>query len=300
MTARRNRAVLKPFLSAAEVKAQFVERMPFPTLQSLFDDSAPAGMQNYRKADFINELTDEAIAAHAGHGAKTPHISSSMHSHAINGAAQRVGADETAFGHRDKNFAPVIVGIWDDPADNEANIGWVKDYYEAVHPHSGSEGGYINFMSGDDAERALANYGANYERLAQVKLTYDPDNLFHSNQNIAPASASWNQLRATVQAVSGVRQIEIVGTHCTSSSTTQNTAPIGAGFYRNPDRQFVSATFRWTAIGSNGSLGTLAPDQTQPSRKRWQTRVAPRGRRMSGAGHKPRVRFDLARLVPPL
>ena len=110
-----------------------------------------------------------------------------MHLHPINGAAQRVGADETAFGHRDKSFTPVIVGIWDDPADDDAVIEWVRDYYAAIHPHSGSEGGYVNFMSGDDADRAPENYGANYERLAAVKATYDPDNVFHVNQNIVPA-----------------------------------------------------------------------------------------------------------------
>jgi FAD/FMN-containing dehydrogenase len=182
--------IFKPFRDAAEVKAQFVDAMPFPVLNSLFDDSVPKGMQNYWKADFITELTDDAIAAHIEHGRKTPHISSSMHLHPINGAAQRVGADETAFGHRDKNFSPVIVGIWDDPADNETNIRWVKDYYEAIHPHSGSEGGYVNFMSDDDDHRAPANYGANYERLEAVKASYDPDNVFHVNQNITPANAS--------------------------------------------------------------------------------------------------------------
>ena len=82
---------------------------------------------------------------------------------------------------------PVILGIWPDPADNEACTRWVRDYYAAIHPHSGSEGGYINFMSGDDDHRAADNYGANYERLSAVKASYDPDNLFHVNQNIAPA-----------------------------------------------------------------------------------------------------------------
>jgi FAD/FMN-containing dehydrogenase len=180
--------VLEPLRDAAEVKAEFVEAMPFPTLNSLFDDSVPKGMQHYWKADFISELTDEAIAAHVEHGANTPHISSSMHLHPINGAAQRVGADETAFGHRDKNFSPVIAGIWNDPADNEANIKWVRDYYDAIHPHSGSDGGYVNFMSEDDGHRAAANYGVNHDRLAAIKSTYDPFNLFHVNQNIAPAS----------------------------------------------------------------------------------------------------------------
>ena len=182
--------VLQPLRDVAEVKAEQVDVMPFPALNSAFDGLVPKGMQHYWKADFVTELTDEAIAAHIEHGKKTPHVSSSMHLHPINGAAHRVGADETAFGHRDKNFAPVIAGIWSDPADNEANIKWVRDYYAAIHPHSGSDGGYINFMSSDDDHRAAANYGANYERLAAVKATHDPDNLFHVNQNIAPANGS--------------------------------------------------------------------------------------------------------------
>ena len=179
--------VLRPLREVAEVKAEGVDVMPFPALQSAFDDLVPKGLQNYWKADFITELTDDAIAAHVEYGAKTPNESSSMHLHPINGAAQRVGADETAFGHRDKSFAPVIVGIWPDPADNEANTKWVRDYYDAIHPHSGSEGGYVNFMSDDDGHRAADNYGANYERLSQVKRAYDPDNIFHVNQNIEPA-----------------------------------------------------------------------------------------------------------------
>ena len=182
--------VLKPLRDAADVKAEQVGVMPYPALQSAFDFLVPKGMRYYWKADFITELTDEAIAAHVEHGKKTPHISSSMHLQPINGAAQRVGADETAFGHRDKSFVPLILGIWSDPADNDANIKWVKDYYAAIHPHSGSEGGYVNFMSSDDDQRAPANYGANYERLASVKATYDPHNLFHINQNIAAAIRS--------------------------------------------------------------------------------------------------------------
>jgi FAD/FMN-containing dehydrogenase len=179
--------VLQPLRAAAEVKAESVELMPFPTLQSAFDGMVPKGMRNYWKADFIRELTDDAITEHIEHGLKTPHISSSMHLHPINGAAQRVDADATAFGHRDKSYAPVIVGIWDDAADDAANIQWVRDYYDAIHPHSGSEGGYVNFMSADDGHRAAANYGVNYERLQAVKAAYDPYNLFHVNQNIEPS-----------------------------------------------------------------------------------------------------------------
>jgi FAD/FMN-containing dehydrogenase len=82
----------------------------------------------------------------------------------------------------------VIVSAWPDQADDEADTAWVRDYYAAVHPYSGTEGGYVNFMGADDAARAPENYGRTYERLRQVKATYDPANLFHLNQNIAPAT----------------------------------------------------------------------------------------------------------------
>jgi FAD/FMN-containing dehydrogenase len=79
----------------------------------------------------------------------------------------------------------VILSGWDDPAADEANTQWVRDYSDAVAPHS-EEGGYVNFMAADDDNRAPANYGANYDRLVEVKRTYDPDNVFHVNQNIRP------------------------------------------------------------------------------------------------------------------
>jgi FAD/FMN-containing dehydrogenase len=75
--------------------------------------------------------------------------------------------------------------MWPDPAQNDASIEWVRDYYDAVSPHSES-GGYINFMAGDDQSRIADNYKGNYEQLVEVKRKYDPNNLFHLNQNIAP------------------------------------------------------------------------------------------------------------------
>ena len=112
-------------------------------------------------------------------------MNSTVHIYPINGACHRVGADDTAFAYRDANFATVIAGMWPDPAQNEANTRWVREYYEATAPHSES-GGYVNFMSGDDQGRIEMNYRGHYERLVEVKRAYDPDNVFHVNQNIAP------------------------------------------------------------------------------------------------------------------
>jgi FAD/FMN-containing dehydrogenase len=178
-------AALKPFHDAAPVVAEFVGPMPYPAINSAFDALVPPGLQHYWKASFVKDLTDEAIAAHEANGPNVPTVNSTMHIYPINGAAHRVASDATAFAYRDANFATVIAGMWPDPAHNEANIAWVRSYYDAIAPHS-EEGGYVNFMAADDQARIRANYKGNYDRLREVKRTYDPGNLFHLNQNIAP------------------------------------------------------------------------------------------------------------------
>jgi FAD/FMN-containing dehydrogenase len=176
---------LKPLHDVAPVFAEHVGAMPYPALNSAFDGLYPPDLQHYWKANFVKELTDAAIDAHIEHGSKVPAMTSTMHIYPINGAVHRVASDDTAFAYRDANFATVIAGMWPDPAQNKANIKWVRDYYDATAPQS-EEGGYINFMSEDDQSRIKANYKGNYNRLVQAKKKYDPDNLFHVNQNIKP------------------------------------------------------------------------------------------------------------------
>lgn len=178
--------MLAPIRDVAPVMAEMVGPMPYPALNSAFDPLVPPGLQHYWKANFVKELTDDAIAAHLEHGPKLPAVNSTMHIYPINGACHRVGAGDTAFGHRDATFATVIAGMWPEPAENEDNIGWVQDYYAATAPHS-EPGGYVNFMAEDDEGRVQDNYGGSYERLAAAKRRYDPDNLFRHNQNIPPA-----------------------------------------------------------------------------------------------------------------
>ena len=179
--------LLKELRAVGTPVAEHVGRMPYPALNSAFDGLLPKGLQHYWKAAFLPELTAGVIAAHVEHGPRVPAVESTMHLYPIDGAVHDVAADATAFAYRDANFAPVIAGMWPDPADNEANIRWVRDYHEALAPHT-SAGGYINFMAEDDQSRIRANYGPNYDRLASIKKAYDPGNLFRVNQNIAPAA----------------------------------------------------------------------------------------------------------------
>jgi FAD/FMN-containing dehydrogenase len=176
---------LKAIHEVAPVVAEMVGPMPYPALNGAFDALYPPGLQHYWKANFVKELTDTAVAAHMEHGPKVPAMTSTMHIYPINGACHQVASDATAFAYRDANFATVIAGMWPDASQNKTNIKWVRDYYDATAPQS-EEGGYINFMSEDDQGRIKANYKGNYIRLAQIKKEFDPDNLFHMNQNIKP------------------------------------------------------------------------------------------------------------------
>jgi FAD/FMN-containing dehydrogenase len=179
--------LLDGYRQVAAPVAELVAPMPFAALNSLFDPMLPPGLRHYWKSAYLADLPDEAIAVHFEHGPKVPAVTATMHVYPIDGAVHDVAPEATAFGHRDANFLVNIPGAWPDPADDEANTRWVRDYHAALLPFA-LTGGYTNFTSGDDAGRAAENYGANHARLAEVKRRWDPDNLFHRNQNIAPST----------------------------------------------------------------------------------------------------------------
>lgn len=176
----------QPFLDVAPVVGSMVGPMPYPALNQAFDALQPKGILSYWKADYLPELSDDAIAAHIRYGTTIPTVQTAVHLYSIDGAVQRVGQSETAFANRNMKFAPVIAAFWQEPADTDANIAWAREYAQALRPYS-APGGYINFMDGDDQGRVAENYGPNYQRLREVKAKYDPQNLFHVNQNITPA-----------------------------------------------------------------------------------------------------------------
>ena len=164
-----------------------VQPMPLPVLQSAFDALYPPGDQWYWRADFVQEISDDAVARHVEFGERLPTWKSTMHLYPIDGAASRVGEDETAWSYRDAKWAEVIVGVDPDPANAELIKDWTINYWEALHPYS-MGGAYVNFMMDEGQERVQATYRGNYDRLAQIKGRYDPDNVFHVNQNIQPGS----------------------------------------------------------------------------------------------------------------
>jgi FAD/FMN-containing dehydrogenase len=184
-SAERADELLAPF-RAMEPLLDGVGELPLPALNSAFDPLFPKGHQWYWRADFVNELSDEAIAVHLKYAEQLPTGQSTMHLYPIDGAAHRPSNEDTAWSYRDARFGQVIVAVDPDPANNEAMIAWAREYHDALHPHSAG-GAYVNMMMHDEGpDRVRASYRDNYDRLVEVKRQYDPENLFRINQNIAP------------------------------------------------------------------------------------------------------------------
>ena len=177
----------------APIRAQFgspaldgVGPIVHQALQSMFDALYPAGEQWYWKSDFVNEIPDAAVDLHVQHAEQLPTWKSTVHLYPIDGVAGRVPKDATAWNYRDAHWGMVIIGVSPDPAENDRMTAWAHEYWAALHPYSAG-GAYVNMMMEEGQDRVRASYGDHYDRLARIKATYDPGNLFRVNQNIEPA-----------------------------------------------------------------------------------------------------------------
>ena len=195
--------VFKPIREIAPAAMDFAGPIPLPALQSMFDGLYPPGLQWYWNADFVTDLSDEAIDLHVQYANQLPSVHSTMHLYPINGAAHRVGKNDTAWSYREANFVQVIVGVDPDPANNSRIIAWSKEYWRTMHPYSAG-GAYVNMMMDEGQERVQAAYRDNYARLAQIKAKYDPQNLFRVNQNIKMRVIECRRHRLSTRARTGL------------------------------------------------------------------------------------------------
>ena len=179
--------LLRPLRECAPLLADQVGPLPYLALQSIVENFNPPGLRNYWKSNYLRDLSDAAIDVLVDHYATVP----APHTHVViehlGGAVSRVGDDATAVDHRDALYNFLIVGMWTDMAMDAKVIGWVRELWGALQPFS-SGGLYVNYEAEHDVGRVQAAYSpAKYARLATVKATYDPTNLFRLNQNIPPA-----------------------------------------------------------------------------------------------------------------
>jgi FAD/FMN-containing dehydrogenase len=160
---------------------------PYAGFQTAFDPLLGAGARNYWKSHNFSRLSDATLDIAIGALGELPDPQSEIFIGQLGGAASRVRADATAYLARDARYVMNLHGRWADPRDDERVRQWARRVFAQLTPHA-IGGGYVNFLTEDEAERVAASYGANYPRLQALKRRYDPDNLFRMNLNIAPAA----------------------------------------------------------------------------------------------------------------
>jgi FAD/FMN-containing dehydrogenase len=158
--------------------------IPYLQLQSAGDSNFPRGRRYYWKAQFMREISDQAIDTLLAAYETSP-SGSLLVLQQVGGAIARVPIAETPYANRDALYDCFPISIWDDPADDEAHIRWARDLWDAMRPFS-TGGVYANNLGEEGADRVQAAYGENYPRLVAVKNKYDPNNFFSLNQNIRP------------------------------------------------------------------------------------------------------------------
>jgi FAD/FMN-containing dehydrogenase len=181
----QGRKLIEPLLRFGIPHGEHIGSQPYAQWQKAFDPLLTPGARNYWKSHNFTELSDGALDSMIEFAGKLPSPECEIFIGLVAGAANRVSPNATAYRNRDAKFVLNVHGRWRDRKDDEKGIAWARAFFEASAPYA-SSGAYVNFMTEEESDRVIAAYGPNYDRLAKIKRQYDPENLFHLNQNIRP------------------------------------------------------------------------------------------------------------------
>jgi FAD/FMN-containing dehydrogenase len=177
---------LRPLREFGRPVQDLIAPIAYTALQASADPLFVRGRRYYWKAQFLKTIPDAAIDALIEGYARASSPLSLAVLQQVGGAIARVSTDATAYANRDAAYDCFPAAIWEDPAEDERHIAWVRTFSESLRPFA-TGGVYVNSLGDEGEARVRAAYGANYARLTVLKTKYDPCNLFRSNQNIKPA-----------------------------------------------------------------------------------------------------------------
>ena len=181
--------LIQPLRRFGDAVGEHVGAMPYIQWQQAFDPLLTPGARNYWKSHNFTELSDGALDTMIEYAGKLPSPQCEIFVGLIAGVANAVPSDATAYTSRDAKFVMNVHGWWDSASQDEKGIAWSRAFFQAAAPYA-SAGAYVNFMTAEESDRVAAAYGSNYARLLQVKKRYDPENIFHLNQNIRGSEAT--------------------------------------------------------------------------------------------------------------
>lgn len=163
-------------------------QISYSALNQIFDPGVPNLDLYYWKSCFVEELGDEVIAALLEQFAHCPSTKTKIFIEYFHGAAVRPEPGAMAYPHRTEGYSILIITQWTDPADNECNIAWARKTFDRLAPLA-LKSAYVNYMDDDESlARVKQAFGENFPRLQTLKDRYDPENIFHRNQNIPPSA----------------------------------------------------------------------------------------------------------------
>jgi FAD/FMN-containing dehydrogenase len=177
---------LAPLREFGNPHADVIGPHPFTGWQGAFDPLLAEGARNYWKSHDFLELSDGLLDTLLGAVDTLPDPQSEIFIAHMGGATNRVAADATAYTHRDAEFIMNVHGRWSEASDDDKVISWCRNLFDQATPFA-TGGVYVNFMTEEETERVREAYGGVYDRLVQLKNTYDPKNVFRLNQNIKPS-----------------------------------------------------------------------------------------------------------------
>jgi FAD/FMN-containing dehydrogenase len=180
--------VIAPLRGYGRPAADLVQPMPYTALQQLIDPTMPAGLHNHWGGDFLAELPGDAIDAFCAASLTVPSPLTQILIVPGGGQLARVNDDAMAIGQRQAPWNTHLLTVWTDPADSARNLAWLRALQAAIDPYTTGHA-WLNFLGEEGEHRVRRAVGdRKYERLQTIKRRYDPDNVFHLNQNVTPSS----------------------------------------------------------------------------------------------------------------
>jgi FAD/FMN-containing dehydrogenase len=181
----KGKELIEPLRRFGNPHGEYIGAQPYTDWQKAFDPLLTPGARNYWKSHNLKILSDGVLNVTIDFAGRMPSPQCEIFIGLLAGAANRVPSDSMAYAHRDAKFVLNVHARWDHAVDDKRCISWAREFFSSSAPYaSGSV--YVNFMTEDEADRISSAYGSNYNRLVQIKRRYDPDNIFHLNQNIKP------------------------------------------------------------------------------------------------------------------